>query len=304
MIERAMTIANGKGGVGKTSLTANLAGLAAMSDWRVLAIDLDPQGNLGSDFGYKQTGHSDDGAALASAVLYDMPIQVIKSVRPGLDVIPAGDYTRQLAETLTLRRAEDPSAVTAIGKVLQPVSNPYDLIIIDGPPAGGILVDSALAMSQFVLIPVKADEGSLDGLELIARTFGEVSAGFNPRLELLGVALFDFAIASSAVRTAVRKTLEHELGGIAPVFKSVVRSSQRSAYDMRRWGLLAHEYHERAEQALAAARIKERIDQLRLGQAVERFSRAAAGLADDYAGLALEVLDRFALKLSDVALPA
>ncbi len=64
MIPNSILVLNGKGGVGKTSLTANLAGLAALSGWRVLAVDLDPQGNLGRDLGY--LGDADDGQTLAT----------------------------------------------------------------------------------------------------------------------------------------------------------------------------------------------------------------------------------------------
>ena len=60
-MHNVIAFANGKGGVGKTSLTANVAGLAADAGWRVLAVDLDPQGNLGSDLGYDQTDKGDDG---------------------------------------------------------------------------------------------------------------------------------------------------------------------------------------------------------------------------------------------------
>jgi Mrp family chromosome partitioning ATPase len=63
-LDNAVAVATGKGGVGKTSITANVAGTAALSGWRVLAVDLDPQGNLGNDLGYNQRGDGDEGGRL------------------------------------------------------------------------------------------------------------------------------------------------------------------------------------------------------------------------------------------------
>ena len=155
---------NGKGGVGKTSICANVAGMAAQSGWKVLAVDLDPQGNLGSDLGYKQAGRSDEGEGLLQAVVTSSPLQPLRAIRPNLDVICGGRSTTDLLAVLTNRRSVDPSAVGDIAKVLAPLSEQYDLLVIDSPPAGGVAVDAALAAASHLVIPVKFDEGSIDGL--------------------------------------------------------------------------------------------------------------------------------------------
>ncbi|MDH3308270.1 MAG: hypothetical protein OEO77_12215, partial [Acidimicrobiia bacterium] len=129
-----------------------------------------------------------------------------------------------------------------------------------------------------------------DGLELMARQFGAVKRSANPDLELLGIVLFDFSTAGKVIRSEVRKQLAEELGDAAPVMRAVIRKSERGAYDMRKVGLLAHEYQARAIDAAARTSIAERIMRSKSGQHVERYSSAAEGLADDYKRLASELL--------------
>lgn len=290
MIPNAVVFGNGKGGVGKTSICANIAGLAARSGWRVLAVDLDPQGNLGSDLGYKQRELSDEGEGLLRAVVSGTPLRPLRSVRERLDVICGGSHTTDLLAVLTNRRSVDPSAIGDVARTLAPVAADYDLVVIDSPPAGGVAVDAALAAAHWLVIPVKFDEGSIDGLELMARQFGAIKRTTNPMLKLLGVVLFDFSTSGTVIRAEVRRQLAAELGEGAPVMKSVIRRSERGAFDMRRGGMLAHEYSTRASEEQARTSIAERIRRSKAGESTPRYSSAAEGLADDYRRLAAELL--------------
>lgn len=290
MLANALMFGNGKGGVGKTSIAANVAGLAARSGWKVLTIDLDPQGNLGSDLGYKQQGLSDDGEGLLQALVTGRPVSPIVGVRPHLDSIAAGASTSDVWAVISTRRSVDPQTISDLARVLDPISRAYDLVVIDSPPAGGVAVDAALAASRWLVIPVKFDDGSIDGLELMARQFGAARSTVNPDLELLGVALFDFSTAGTVIRREVRAQLTAELGGAAPVLKSVIRRAERAAYDMRRSGLLAYEYQAKATESSERISVADRIRRSRAGQPVEQFSSAAGGLAEDYAKLATELL--------------
>ncbi len=289
-MNNALMFGNGKGGVGKTSLAANVAGLAANAGWKVLAVDLDPQGNLGSDLGYKQDGLGDEGEGLLQAIVAGRPLSPITNVRPRLDAISAGRATTDVWAVVNNRRSVDPDAIADLATVLNPLSTAYDLVVIDSPPAGGVAVDAALAASRWLVIPVKFDDGSIDGLELMARQFGVAKSTVNPTLELLGVALFDFSTAGTAIRREVRAQLTADLGGVAPVLKSIIRRAERAAYDMRRNGMLAHEYQAKAVESNERVSIAERIRMSRSGQPAPQFSSAAGGLAEDYAKLTTELL--------------
>ena len=104
-MRRVVAIANGKGGVGKTTLTAGLAGQAASAGLRVLVVDTDPQGNLGRDLGYG----AQDGGSLGLAITHGLPVEVIRGVRKGLDVIPGGPALWDVAPAFTARGARGAS---------------------------------------------------------------------------------------------------------------------------------------------------------------------------------------------------
>lgn len=275
---------NAKGGVGKTSIVANVAGIAAVAGWRVLAIDLDPQGNLGTDLGYQKQPENDEGASLVGAVREATPVQRIFGVRPGLDVVPGGPA---FADAIT-DLAASPGT---LARIIDPLAVLYDLVLIDCPPAGGPIVDAALIASKWLVCPVRADMASLDGVQLMARRFGPIRQSLNPELELLGVVLFDFARNATAILRDVRATLDADLGGVAPVLPGPIRRSERSAFDMRRLGLLAHEYEERYIEAERVP-LAERIAASRTGDAAPRYSSSAPGLAADYLSLANAILQR------------
>lgn len=285
-MEHAVCFGNGKGGVGKTSICANVAGIAAHTGWRVLAIDLDHQANLGNDLGFKGGRNDDDGAGLTDAVMGGAPLQPIRRVRPGLDVIPGGSHLTRLWRWMG---AEPAMRVPRLNTALEGLARAYDVVMIDSPPAGGVAVDAALAASQWLVIPVKADEASLDGLELMSRQFANARRT-NPTLQLAGVAMFDFSLQGTAIRREVRRELMQDLDGIAPVYRSFIRRSERSAVDMRRGGALAHEYAAEASTQRKAVSVADRIKASRSGKPVKAYSTAAEGLAEDYRKLAGEIL--------------
>lgn len=94
MIPNSILVMNGKGGVGKTSLVANLSAVAAAGGWRVLAIDIDPQGNLARDLGVLEP--SDGGCNLREAALARELLQPLRNVRPNLDLAPGGEHLAAL----------------------------------------------------------------------------------------------------------------------------------------------------------------------------------------------------------------
>ena len=288
-----IAFANGKGGVGKTSVAANVAGIAALSGWRVLAVDLDPQGNLGNDLGYTQAGQSDQGAGLMDAIRDGKPLWPLHDIRPGLDAVPGGDHMDGLMTVLAPRLLDETAPATAIADVLRTVADDYDLVVLDCPPAGGVLLEAILIATRFLVIPTKRDLGSLHGLVRVARSFASVRSQDNPDLDVLGVALFDFARQDTRILADTRERLVRNLAGAAPVFETVIRNARKASTDMRRDGLLAFEYEEAAAAAVRQ-RVADRVWE-RPGQpSPNGFSKTAAGLAEDYQNLTKEILSAFA----------
>jgi cellulose biosynthesis protein BcsQ len=296
-LAHGLAVANGKGGVGKTTLSTNLAGVAAHSGWHVLLVDLDPQGNAGQDLGYAGSSEDDAGSRLLQAVVAGQPIEpAIVGVRPNLDVVPAGGSTADLEHLLAGRKSRDDiGAVTSIAKALEPLGQRYNVIIFDCQPAThSVLVEAALAAARFLVIPTFRDASSLQGLEKMAAKFPEVRRRYNPALELLGVAMVNFNPRSVRLG-AVRDEVQKALGDTAPVFRSFVRENANAADHARELGVLMHEYE--------TAKLRQDDEnpwweRVRSGRKDRVFSKSAQDLAQDYQGLAEEILGRLAERLA------
>jgi cellulose biosynthesis protein BcsQ len=292
-LTNTIAFANGKGGVGKTSVTANVAGIAALSGWRVLTVDLDPQGNLGNDLGYTQAGNSDLGAGLMAAIRDGAPLKPLREIRSNLDAVPGGDHMDGLMTVLAPRLLDETAPATAVADALEPLADDYDLIMLDCPPAGGVLLEAILIATRFLVIPTKRDLGSLHGLVRVARSFASVRSHVNPDLDLQGVALFDFAQQDTRILADTRERLVRNLAGAAPVFDSVIRNARKASTDMRRDGLLAFEYEEAAAAAMRQ-RVRDRVWEHPGKASPNGYSMTATGLAEDYQSLTKEILAAYA----------
>ena len=292
ILERGVAVCSGKGGVGKSSIAAGLAGTAAAMGWRTLAIDLDPQGNLGRDLGYLQAGRSDHGRGLLDGYQHGEAVSVIPGVREGLDVVAGGGYTDQLLEVLRFRvEREGTAALLGFRDLLTTIASGYDLVVLDTPPSTRDLIDAALTSVWFIIVPVRFDRGSIDGVERISDRYRAVrDAGLNDRLELLGVCLFGFAPTDRRMLVETRAELAAELDGVAPVFGRYIREAKKAAHHMREHGVIASEYLMASREALPA------IDDAPEGPT---FARNAAGLAEDYWELTREILNRVVDRVTD-----
>lgn len=285
---RSVAIANGKGGVGKTSTTANVGGLAAANGWRVLLIDLDPQGNLCRDLGYDKS----DGAGLLHALIAGQVPPVLSDVRPNLDVVAGGPMVGDIAGLMFSRMSRNGGGAETLGdllfKSLAPIAGNYDLILVDTPPGDQMILDGVLECVQAVVIPTRSDDASLDGLELVAQRFAG-ARGRNPDLTLAGVLLFGVGSRSSKLEARVRGAVSEIIGAAAPIFTARVRYLETAGFDLRRHGILAHELENRAQNAQS-----DRLAALRAGTAIsdEFLARNTTGLADDYEALTTEIIVR------------
>jgi cellulose biosynthesis protein BcsQ len=200
------------------------------------------------------------------------------------DVGPA--FTARGARGATL-----PGLKPALAKVApEKKGADYDVVLVDTPPGEPILQELVFAAADFLIIPTRSDEASLDGLVVVAQRFAAARA-VNPKLTLLGVVLFGVRAGSTRMQARVRSALQETLGDAAPVFPTSIRYLESAAVDMRSRGVLPHELTE-----LHRSDTRKRLSRLREGTPADAgdtlLSRdsSAAGLAGDYAALADEVL--------------
>jgi chromosome partitioning protein len=311
-IIRAVAVAQGKGGVGKTSLATNIAGLAAAGGFRACIVDLDQQGNVARDLGFPPNS----GDELFASLISTAPLPRMTDVRPGLDVVPGGPATGDLASVFASRiqRGTGDDLATVLESKLGAIAGDYDLIMVDTPPGDRVIVEAALTISSAVIIPTRMDEASIDGVTRIAERFVAVR-GRNPNLRLAGVVLFAIAQRTTRLERDVREALTSILEGHAPVFNTRIRYLESAAADARRRGLLVHEL----EQAGVADK-RERLAALRAATAIveadERkafiaanrdqslYASKSSGLAEDYEALTRELLVRLSEIESEVGVSA
>lgn len=286
MLSNLVLVLNGKGGVGKSTLTANVAGLAALSGWKVLAVDLDRQGNLARDLGYLT--ESDNGASLIDAVEGTGPLRVVRGVRDNLDVVAGG---RRIDHVVAHLQAEmgrgRMAALDRLERALAEVAGDYNIILLDSAPGEALVHLAAARAARAVLIPTKTDDASIDGLSPV----GEVLANqrdANPTIEVLGVVIMFAPAGATRLIAEARCKLEELAGGDFPVFNTTIRAVPAIADACRESGKLAHEYESEAGKAEHFWKAR------RAGRLAKSFSAAAPNLAADYQSLTQEVLERFA----------
>jgi chromosome partitioning protein len=237
-MRNSLTFMNRKGGTSKTSLAANVAGLAARSGWHVLVVDMDSQGNLNRDFG--TTSVSDKGEGLFRAVRDGGRPVVLNDVRANLDMIPAGESTVKLYRELAGLDHGEPNAFK-LRNVLDPLAAEYDLVVIDSPPGEEDVQQAILCTTKFLVCPTRSDEASIDGLTGTALRAVNARKYFNPELELLGTIITGVSASATNVLADAEETIRERSNGAMRVFRPPIRTAEAAAAACRKNGLLVHE---------------------------------------------------------------
>ena len=184
---RIISIANQKGGVGKTPTAINLAASLAMGERSVLLVDLDPQSNLTSGIGLTESVASQ--RTVYEALTSDTPLDPreieLDTQVTGLRLIPADRHLTGAEVELVGMLARE----SRLRPLLQQAKPRYDYIFIDTPPSLGLLTLNALVAAETILIPLNCEYFALEGLAELTSTMQRVRATLNPTLDLEGVLL-------------------------------------------------------------------------------------------------------------------
>jgi chromosome partitioning protein len=179
-MQRVIAVLNQKGGVGKTTTTLNVGAYLAKAGARVLIVDMDPQGNATSGLGLDKQS--------LDATMYDVLFGEVKATQVVKDTTTENLYILPTNSQLAAAEVDLASETRREFKLKDALGDlAYDYVLIDCPPALGLLSINALTAADHVLIPVQAEYYALEGLGQLLDIIQRVRGGLNPSLELLGV---------------------------------------------------------------------------------------------------------------------
>jgi len=252
---KIISIVNQKGGVGKTTTTVNLSAYLAQHGEKVLVIDLDPQGNATSGYGFDKNLLE---TSVYDLLVNDTPISdVIQSTnREKIDMCPTNINLAGAEVELVSAMSRE----TILKRAVETISENYDFILIDCPPSLGLLTLNALAASTDVIVPIQGEYYALEGLTQLIDTINLVRKHLNPTIGIFGVVITMFDGRTQLTRQVTEEVRKY-FG--EKVFNTVIPRNIRLAeapsygktiveYDPKSRG--GHAYNDLAIEVIARAK--------------------------------------------------
>lgn len=247
---RIIAVANQKGGVGKTTTAINLSSCLAEKGKKVLAVDMDPQGNMTSGLGVDKNS--------VENTIYDLIIgessidEVLrKDIMKNLDIIPANiDLS---AAEIELIDVEDKEYI--VRNVIKDIKGNYDYIIIDCPPSLSMLTINAMTTATSVLVPIQCEYYALEGLSQLIHTVDLVRDRLNPELEIEGV-VFTMYDARTNLSLQVVENVKDNLH--QNIYKTIIPRNIRLA-EAPSYGIPINEYDPKSAGSESYMRLAEEV---------------------------------------------
>jgi chromosome partitioning protein len=216
---KIISVANQKGGVGKTTTAINLSASLAVAEKRTLLVDIDPQANSTSGFGYNKDEHEE---TIYHAIIRGNGLRkaILKTSLPFLDIaISNTDLIGAEIELIHELGREQKLKI-----LLEEIENSYDFVLIDCPPSLGLLTVNSLTASHSVIIPLQCEYFAMEGLGQLMRTVSLVRSRLNPSLLIEGILITMFDSRNNLAHQVVNEVQSH-FGN--KVFKTIIPRNVR-----------------------------------------------------------------------------